>query len=184
MGRWNSMVVGLVGIVVASGCVRSATRITEMPRVDLNLAEGNRGYLVGTPPEPGSQKTTRQMIGTDIEIPSFYKPKKGAGGAATLEGTAPPGVGLNAQPVTDQAPAGPHDTYVVQKGDSLWSIAAKPEIYGKAARWSRIFEANRDILKSPDRLKAGMTLKIPRGQDAGSGGSTTYDDDGGITYKK
>jgi nucleoid-associated protein YgaU len=60
------------------------------------------------------------------------------------------------------APTGRYDTYVVQKGDSLWSIAAKPEIYGKATRWRRIFDANRDLLKSPDQLKAGMNLKIPR----------------------
>ena len=52
---------------------------------------------------------------------------------------------------------------MVQKGDTLWSIPAKPEMYGKATHWRRLFDANRDLLKSPDRLKVGMTLQVPRG---------------------
>ncbi|MBI4342382.1 MAG: LysM peptidoglycan-binding domain-containing protein [Candidatus Omnitrophica bacterium] len=95
---------------------------------------------------------------------------------------APPETELDEPGAPSGAPSH-YDTYVVQKGDSLWSIAANPEIYGKASKWRRIFDANRDLLKSPDRVRAGMTLKIPRGESE-DGGSTTYDDDGGITYKK
>ena len=81
------------------------------------------------------------------------------------------------------APAGPYDTYIVQKSDtSLWSIAAKPDIYGKATKWRRIFDANRSLLKSPERLRAGMVLKIPRGEEPGTP-TTTYSDQG-VTYKK
>ena len=182
MDRWDRMAVGVLGMVLIGGCVRTATRLTEMPRVDLNLESGNRGYLVGTPPETGSQKTTRQMIGTDIEIPSFYKAKHRAI-PGTLEDMAPPEVETDEGAAQGAAPAGRFDTYVVQKGDSLWSIAAKPEIYGKASKWRRIFDANRNLLKSPDRVKAGMTLNIPRGDDEGPGGETTYGDEG-TTYKK
>jgi nucleoid-associated protein YgaU len=84
----------------------------------------------------------------------------------------------------DDAPVsvpGTYDSYTVQKGDSLWSIAAKPEVYGKASQWRRIFDANRDLLKTPDQVRQGMTLKIPRGEPADD--STTYEDEG-ITYKK
>lgn len=179
------MILGLSGFVAVSGC-RTATRVTEVPRVDLELSGGNRGYLVGTPPEAAQLKTTRQMVETDVEIPSFYKPKR-LGAPLNLEGFAPPETETGEQasagavtPPTGQ-PAGPFDTYVVQKGDSLWSIAAKPSIYGKATRWRLIFDANRDVLKSPDRVRPGMSLKIPRG--AGGGSSTTYGDDG-VTYTK
>ena len=51
-------------------------------------------------------------------------------------------------------------TYVVQKGDSLSKIA-KHE-YGNANEWRRIFEANKDILKDPDVILPGQTLKIPQ----------------------
>ncbi len=50
-------------------------------------------------------------------------------------------------------------TYVVQKGDSLSKIAKQE--YGNANDWRRIFEANRDIIKNPDLIHPGQTLKIP-----------------------
>jgi nucleoid-associated protein YgaU len=50
-------------------------------------------------------------------------------------------------------------TYVVQKGDSLSKIA-KDE-YGNANAWQKIYEANRDIIKNPDLIYPGQTLKIP-----------------------
>ena len=168
----------LASLLAASGC-RTATRVTTVPRVDLEVeGAGNRGYLVGTPPPVQELKTTREMIQTDVEIPSFYKPKRGRTGVGMGE-IAPPEMERDE---TGSAPRAPerYDTYVVQKGDSLWSIAKKPEVYGKATQWRRLFDANRDLLKSPDRLKAGMTLKIPRGEETGE---TTYGEEG-IGYKK
>ena len=50
-------------------------------------------------------------------------------------------------------------TYTVVKGDSLSKIA-KHE-YGNANDWRKIFEANRDIIKDPDLIHPGQTLKIP-----------------------
>ena len=61
--------------VLVSGC-RTGTQLTEVPRVDLELASGNRGYLVGSAPAEATLKTTRQMVETTIELPSFYKPKR------------------------------------------------------------------------------------------------------------
>lgn len=58
---------------------------------------------------------------------------------------------------TPLAPAG--KTYVVQKGDSLSKIAKRE--YGDANVWPKIFEANRDIIKDPDLIHPGQTLKIP-----------------------
>ncbi len=69
------------------------------------------------------------------------------------------------------------DTYVVHKGESLWTIAAKPEVYGKATAWHRLFEANRELLKGDaNRLRAGMTIKIPRGKHRRGGGSSAEDE--------
>ena len=168
----------VLSALTITGC-RTATRVTEVPRVDLNLEGGNRGYLVGTPPEAGELSQTRQMVATDVEIPSFYKPTH-HGTPLNVEGLAPPEMETDEGSV--QVPAQRYDTYVVQKGDSLWSIAAKPEIYGKASRWRRLYDANRDLLKSPDRLRAGMTLKVPRSADEPTS-NTTYED-AGVTYKK
>ena len=170
---------GILVLTLMSGC-RTATRVTTVPRVDLEMeGTGNRGYLIGTPPPAGELKTTREMIETDVEIPSFYKPKRGKTGVG-LDEIAPPERDVDEAGAVSVA-AGHYDTYVVQKGDSLWSIAAKPDIYGRATHWRRIFDANRDLLKSPDRLRAGMTLKIPRGDEGAE--ETTYGDEG-ISHKK
>jgi nucleoid-associated protein YgaU len=50
-------------------------------------------------------------------------------------------------------------TYTVKKGDTLSEIAK--ELYGKAGEYRRIFEANRDQLSDPDKIRPGQVLKIP-----------------------
>jgi nucleoid-associated protein YgaU len=50
-------------------------------------------------------------------------------------------------------------TYKVQAGDTLSKIAK--EFYGNANEYSRIFEANRDKLESPDKIRGGQELVIP-----------------------
>ena len=49
--------------------------------------------------------------------------------------------------------------YEVKAGDSLSKIAKRE--YGNANEWNRIFEANRDILKDPNKIYPGQKLKIP-----------------------
>ncbi|MBX3717898.1 MAG: LysM peptidoglycan-binding domain-containing protein [Burkholderiales bacterium] len=49
--------------------------------------------------------------------------------------------------------------YVVVSGDSLSKIAKRE--YGNANDWPRIFEANKDILKDPNKIYPGQKLKIP-----------------------
>src|SRR5689334_21957458 len=53
-----------------------------------------------------------------------------------------------------------HGQYTVKGGDSLSKIARY--IYGDASAFTRIFDANRDILKTPDVIHPGQVLKIPR----------------------
>ena len=49
--------------------------------------------------------------------------------------------------------------YEVVSGDSLSKIALRE--YGDAKQWNRIFEANKDILTDPNKIKPGQKLKIP-----------------------
>jgi nucleoid-associated protein YgaU len=50
-------------------------------------------------------------------------------------------------------------TYTVQSGDTLSSIASR--FYHDASAWRPIFEANRDRLNGPESLRTGMVLRIP-----------------------
>lgn len=57
--------------------------------------------------------------------------------------------------------------HIVQKGESLASIAQK--YYGaqegsRASAIQRLYEANKDILESPDKIQAGHKLVIPNAQ--------------------
>ena len=49
--------------------------------------------------------------------------------------------------------------YEVKSGDSLSKIAKRE--YGDANAWKAIFEANKDILKDPNKIFPGQKLKIP-----------------------
>jgi len=50
-------------------------------------------------------------------------------------------------------------TYTVQKGDTLSKISK--QYYGDANKYMRIFEANKDKLKDPDKIQPGQVLTIP-----------------------
>jgi nucleoid-associated protein YgaU len=49
--------------------------------------------------------------------------------------------------------------YTVQRGDTLSKIAR--EQYGDASKYPTIFEANRPMLKDPDKIYPGQKLRIP-----------------------
>jgi len=65
---------------------------------------------------------------TDEDMPDFSDVKSGASSTAPVEEV--------------------HQTYVVEKGDSLSKIAKR--FYGSGNEWKRIFEANTDVLKDPN----------------------------------
>ena len=50
-------------------------------------------------------------------------------------------------------------TYTVQSGDTLWKIAET--VYGDGSEFQKIFEANQELLESPDRIFPGQELTIP-----------------------
>jgi LysM repeat protein len=73
-----------------------------------------------------------------------------------------PGAAKTAAPPTTQPPAAQPQatTYTVQSGDTLSGIAKK--FLGNANDYMEIFNANRDQLSDPDKIKPGQVLKIPQ----------------------
>ncbi len=53
-------------------------------------------------------------------------------------------------------------TYTVMKGDYLWKIAGKDDIYGNPHAWWRIYTSNLDQIKNPDLIYPNQVLAIPR----------------------
>jgi nucleoid-associated protein YgaU len=131
---------------------------------------------------PGVQKLNAKANGNQIEIHGqadsiaakqsamkMITAKVGDAGVVNkieiiAKGAQPQAAG--AQLGTGMAPAGAPAgqaagarTHKVEKGDTLSAIAKK--YYGKASEYNKIFEANRDQLKDPDKIKVGQTLRIP-----------------------
>lgn len=68
-----------------------------------------------------------------------------------------------AEPAPAAAPAAPAEPeatfYTVVSGDTLGKIAKAH--YGDAGKYPVIFEANKPMLKDPDKIYPGQTLRIP-----------------------
>lgn len=53
-----------------------------------------------------------------------------------------------------------YEDYTVEKDDSLSVIAKK--VYGNGRKYHRIYKANEDVIKNPNKIYPGMKLRIPR----------------------
>lgn len=55
-----------------------------------------------------------------------------------------------------------HDLYSVIRGDCLWRIAGKQNIYGDPWKWLRIWSYNKSAIKDPDLIYPAQQFTIPR----------------------
>jgi len=62
-----------------------------------------------------------------------------------------------------KVPANIYDQYNVVKGDYLWKISGKKEIYSDPMQWMRIYSVNRDQIKDPDLIYPNQIFNIARG---------------------
>ncbi len=63
--------------------------------------------------------------------------------------------------VSKPAPVRPQ-SYKVRGGETLWTIAARNDIYADALLWPLIYQANRDQIKDPRQIYPQQILAIPR----------------------
>lgn len=68
----------------------------------------------------------------------------------------------NVQSLKARVPAPRVDTYTVQRGDCMWNIAKKPDIYNDAFKWPRIWSANAAAIKDPNLIYPAQILNIIR----------------------
>ncbi|MFZ5518229.1 MAG: LysM peptidoglycan-binding domain-containing protein [Candidatus Zhuqueibacterota bacterium] len=59
-------------------------------------------------------------------------------------------------------PKADFDEYTVIKGDYLWKISGKADIYGDPYQWMRIYTYNREQIKNPDLIYPAQIFKIQR----------------------
>ena len=166
---------GLAAVFGLSGCVVRTYQVTR-ERVDQEIT-GNQGYIMGRAPEGEvkERKPTRTTKVVEIELRSPIKFEKMPGAkqpqaqAAPTEGTQEE---LNegnrgyiveriiSETSDTEAPsAGSFVKYTVQKGDTLQKISQKT--FGTTKKWTKIYDANKDVLKGPNQIYPGQVIKIP-----------------------
>jgi phage tail protein X len=112
---------------------------------------------------PGILVTSNRRVDTFVLLNNIVTQARiAAGGAApaipdvTPDNTAGMEVRI-IQRATDEIEA---RFYTVQSGDSLGAISIK--FYGVIGQYETIFEANKGLLSSPDRIRVGQRLVIPQ----------------------
>jgi nucleoid-associated protein YgaU len=148
----------LASIFALSGCVARTYEATR-DRIDQNLSEGNRGYIMGS--HPGTEKPRdpdRTIRVFEFEFGKPYKAKGTSPSTAITTEAAAASDEYN-QMADATEPSGNFQKYTVGKNDTLQKISQK--FYGTTKRWTKIFEANKESLKSPDRVYPGQVLNIP-----------------------
>ncbi|MDP2921899.1 MAG: LysM peptidoglycan-binding domain-containing protein [Candidatus Omnitrophota bacterium] len=125
----------------------------ERVREDDRDLDGNRGYVQGSisPEKEVYVPETTQGQQSNVRI---------SGGS--YSGRTPqvvysePSSKTSSSSVSGEA----KEYYVVEKGDTLQTISEK--FYGTTKKWTVLYEANKHILKSPDRIRPGQKLVIPK----------------------
>lgn len=156
----------LVGIPAGTAAAaRSAPETTPSPVVALPVAHTPRGVAGGPlTPAPG---TGPRILPAPLPAAESPPPAATTLPGATGRAARPPrprAAAVSAPaPATRTASANTPAarTYTVAPGDTLQVIAAR--LYGDARHWPAIFDANRDRLTEPGRLRVGQQLTIPGG---------------------
>lgn len=170
----------LLGLLFLSGCVVRSYPVTR-ERVDQDLGAGNRGFVKGQGPagETKERKATRttQIVEIELHPPiRFERMPKEQTGVKPTEAERPvteegedtalwgnrgfitKGGAESESAVTEVS----LEKYTVQKGDTLQKISQK--FYGTTKKWNKIYKANSDNLKSPNRIYPGQVIVIPQGE--------------------
>jgi nucleoid-associated protein YgaU len=95
------------------------------------------------------KKVSPQTNNTQPTISPLGKPAAQAQQPASAAPAASPQTGSAAK----------FEMYTVKEGDWLSKIAGR--YYGDVHKWDRIFQANRDQITDPDKIRPGQILKIP-----------------------
>jgi nucleoid-associated protein YgaU len=121
-----------------------------LPVTDFAVAlNGDVAVLTGKVPSREVAEKTVLAVGNTAGVGSVDDRLEVAPSAAPAAGAPAPAV----------SPAQASVFYTVKKGDNLSTIAK--EHYGAASKYMVIFEANKPMLKDPDKIYVGQVLRIP-----------------------
>ncbi len=148
--------------LILGGCAFHTYSVTK-ERADQDLSSGNRGFNQGSSDRDATRKTTRTYRVLEVEMlplkKSVQREKRAKSSAAVEAPAAVEQTSMESVEETAAAPAVTMEPYTVLSNDTLQKIAKK--FYGSSSRWKKIFDANKAVLKAPDRIYPGQVLQIP-----------------------
>lgn len=132
--------------------------------------DGATVVVEGTVPNQDTREKAILIIGNvegvervddRLRVGSVAASAPAAGKSVPLAGAGAPAGGSQtvAHKSADESTGWSSRTYTVEKGDTLSGIAKK--MYGDANKYPQIFEANKPMLKDPDKIYPGQVLRIP-----------------------
>lgn len=136
------------------------------------IRHANLSFAASLPDRPN--EAVREIAMLKQEISSLQQelervqaaPRPAGTTAARSASAAPSSTSAVTAPEKTSAPVAPSsglvvtEVYTVVSGDTLSRIAGK--VYGDSKRWPEIFEANRSVLPTPQSVKVGQALQIPK----------------------
>jgi len=167
MDRVDQEISGNRGVIMGTPPAVSETEQVRKTRtiynIEVELPSGYRTY---------QEAEDKELYGNRGYIKGSVSPEKEVYVTGSGEGQASsvrfgPGMGSSNMPqIVYSEPSG--DTginpsaeyYVVQKGDTLQKISMK--LFGTTQKWGKIYNANKYVLKTPDRIRPGQKLVIPK----------------------
>lgn len=152
MRSFYVVVAALLSFALVNGCSKKAD---ESAGVEQTLPAGEGVGAV-------AEKTT---LSVDVAMPAKYGETEEASKKVVISSETQEGAGevvdTQVAETSAEGTAVSSDIveYKIQEGDTLDKIARK--FYGAGSKWTLIFEANKDVIKSPEKIWPGMVLKIP-----------------------
>ncbi len=160
--------------LVLTGCIVRAYKQVKV-RED-QVVSGNRGFIQGAlPPAAQTSPKTRETYVVEIEMkspikfevgkPPEIKPVEeniGRGNRGYLTGGPEEEEQEETSVSTEQesVKAKSVTRYTVKKDDTLQKISQ--QFFGTVKKWNKIYQANKDKIKDPNRIKPGVVLDIPQ----------------------
>jgi nucleoid-associated protein YgaU len=119
-----------------------------------------QGWLVGrVPPAKGIGGTTGQPVSNGVTLRDPLT-EEDAEDEIKLPVDEP---GHTGRDESGHSAAG-YQSYVTKAGDTLSGLAGK--FLGNQGKFRELYEMNRDVLRSPNDLPEGITLRVPNGRGA------------------
>jgi nucleoid-associated protein YgaU len=113
-------------------------------------------------PDAKASATAKASPAADASASATADPSSSADNPALAASTeaSPADPSVAASQADPSAAADAPQTYTVQQGDTLLSIAA--HVYGDPSQWTKLYDANKDIVGSdPSQVQVGSQLTIP-----------------------